>query len=139
MNTTCMSTNPVVSETGSKRILIVDDEIGYLLALKRILQGPAVAVDTAETAEAAKALLQERAYNVVIADVMLTTTLGEEGLEILRHVKKHSPGTRVIILTAYGNSGIFEKALAGGVDLFFEKPLSSQTLIQALKCWGIKC
>jgi DNA-binding NtrC family response regulator len=123
----------------SKRILIVDDEPGFLLALKKIIQGPSVSVDAAETLEAAKALLEERAFTVVIADVELTAHPGGEGFEILRHVKKHKPGTKVIILTAYGNSGIREKALVSGADLFFEKPVSTFVLMQALKCWGIEC
>jgi DNA-binding NtrC family response regulator len=121
------------------RILIVDDEPGFLLALKRILQGPTVSVDTAETVEAAKELLEQRPFTVVIADIMLTTILGEEGFEILRHVKKTKPATKVIILTAYGNSAILEKALTGGADLFFEKPVPTYVLIRALKCWGIQC
>jgi DNA-binding NtrC family response regulator len=140
MNTGYLYANPPVeAEARTKRILIVDDEAGYLLALRKILQGPAVTVDTAETVEAAKALIEEQAYNAVIADVMLTTLFGEEGLEILRHVKNRKPGTKVIIVTAHGNSGILEKALVNGADLFFEKPLSSHILIQVLKSWGIEC
>ncbi len=127
------------SEAGSKRILIVDDETGFLLALKKILQGPKVSVDTAETLEGATAFLSERKYDAVITDIMLTTVQGEEGFQILRYVKEHNPVTKVIILTAYGNSNVLEKAIRNGVDLFFEKPVSSQVLMNALSCWGIQC
>jgi DNA-binding NtrC family response regulator len=131
--------NSYKSEAESKRILIVDDETGFLWALKKILQGPKISVDTAETIEAATALLSERPYDVVITDIMLTTVFGEEGIQILRYVKDHNPVTKVIILTAYGNSSVLEKALLNGVDLFFEKPVSSQVLMNALSCWGIQC
>jgi two-component system response regulator (stage 0 sporulation protein F) len=139
MDMTQFLINSCKSEVGLKRILIVDDETGFLLALKKILQGPKVAVDTAETVETATALLSERKYDAVITDIMLTTILGQEGFEILRYVKDHNPGTKVIILTAYGNSNVLEKAIHNGADLFFEKPVSSQVLMNALSCWGIQC
>ncbi|HAK61399.1 MAG TPA: hypothetical protein DCO77_13650 [Nitrospiraceae bacterium] len=125
--------------TGKKRILIVDDEAGFLLALKRILQGPELVVDTAETIETAMALLNENAYQVVIADVMLTIMLREEGLEILEYVKEHMPGTKVIILTGYGNQDLMKKAGTLRADLFFEKPVPPHILQNTLKCWGVAC
>ena len=139
-----MNTAPIQIESYecaevAKRILIVDDERVFLLALKRILHGPKVSVDTAETVEAAITLLLERKYDAVITDMMLTTPLGEEGLEILKYVKDHNPDTKVIILTAYGNSKILQKAVRIGVDLFFEKPVSSHVLMRALSSWGFQC
>ncbi len=139
MNMTQLPMKPFKAEAESKRILVVDDEKGFLLALKKILQGPNVSVDTAETVETATALLSKRPYDVVITDIMLTTVLGEEGFQILRYVKDRNPVTKVIILTAYGNSIVQEKALLDGVDLFFEKPVSSKVLMNALSGWGIQC
>ncbi len=139
MNMTQLPMKLSKAEVESKRILVVDDEKGFLLALKKILQGPKVSVDTAETVETATALISKRPYDVVITDIMLTTVLGEEGFQILRYVKDHNPVTKVIILTAYGNSIVQEKALLNGVDLFFEKPVSSKVLMNALSGWGIQC
>jgi len=139
MNAVRLLTGPFSSNVDLKRILVVDDETGFLLALKKILEGPAVSVDTAETVEAAMALLAEREYHVVIADVMLATILHEEGFEILRYVKGNKPGTKVIIVTGFGNSDILKKAVRMGADMFFEKPVSSRILMNALQCWGIDC
>jgi len=139
MNITPFLINSCKREAGLKKILIVDDETGFLLALKKILHRPNVWVDTAETVEDAATLLSERKYDAVITDMRLTTIFGEEGLEILRYAKVHNPATKVIILTAYGNSNVQEKALRSGVDLFFEKPVSSDVLMRALSCWGFQC
>ena len=125
--------------TDKKRILIVDDEVAFLLAIKKILQGPDLFVDTAETIEDALALLREQQYSVVIADVMLTMVLREEGLEILQYVKEHAPETKVIILTGYGKPSIMKKASSLGADLFFEKPVPPHVLQITLRCWGILC
>jgi DNA-binding NtrC family response regulator len=119
------------------RVLIVDDEIAALLAFKRILQSADVLVDTAETMEDAITLLNEHRYKVVIADIRLTLATSEEGFEILKHVKKYTPATKVIIVTGYEGSKIIEKANNLGADLFFEKPLPPHILQNRLKCWGI--
>lgn len=122
-----------------KRILIVDDETGFLLALRKILQSAKVLVDTAETLEAAMELLGRHAYSVVIADVRLTVAFREEGLELLHHIKSRAPHIRVIILTAYGHADVMKKALALGADLFIEKPVPPRVLQEALQGYGVEC
>jgi DNA-binding NtrC family response regulator len=122
-----------------KRILIVDDETGFLMALRKILQSAEVMVDTAETFDAAMELLGRRSYSVVIADIRLTVAFREEGFEILHHVKTSDPRTRVIILTAYGQADMKKKALALGADLFIEKPAPPRVLQEALKSYGVEC
>lgn len=122
-----------------QRILIVDDEAAFLLAMKRILQSNTVQIDTAQTIEQAMALLEMTSYHVVIADVRLTLVLREEGLEVLQHVKLHAPSTKVIILTGYGSASVMERACTLGADMFFEKPLQTQLLKNTLRCWGVAC
>jgi two-component system nitrogen regulation response regulator NtrX len=128
-----------VSSMDKKRILIVDDEAGYLLALRKILQSPEVHIDTAETFEDAMAFLQTQTYQVVIADIRLTMILREEGLDILRFVKKERPESRIIMISGYGNESVLAKMRSLGADLFFEKPISSDILKHTLRSWGIAC
>jgi DNA-binding NtrC family response regulator len=123
----------------NKKILIVDDEAGFLLALKKILRSPEIHIDIAATFEDAMALLGEQIYDVVITDVRLTIVLREEGFEILTYVKEHSPATKVIIITGYGRPNIVKQAGILGADLFFEKPFSPSILKNTLRCWGIEC
>lgn len=121
------------------KILIVDDEAGYLLALKKILRGPGIQIDIAATFEDAMASLAEQIYDVVITDIRLTMVLREEGFEILKYVKAHLPAAKVIIITGYGRPEIVKQASTMGADLFFEKPVSSSILKNTLRCWGIAC
>lgn len=116
-----------------QRILIVDDEIAILLAFKKILQSPDIEVDTAETIDEAEALLKDNSYNVAIVDLRLTGVDGEEGLKIIKHIKEFYSQTEVILVTGYGNSIIMEKAQARGAAFYFEKPVSSEVLKDALK------
>lgn len=122
---------------GKKRILIIDDETGFLLALRKILQSPEVHIDTAETFEDAMALLQVQTYQVVVADIRLTMILREEGLTILKYVKKERPESKIIMISGYVNDSVLEKVRSLGADLFFVKPISSDILKDTLRCWGI--
>jgi len=120
-----------------QRILIVDDEKAILLAFKKLLQSPNIEVDTAETIENAENLLKENTYNVAIVDLRLTGVDGDEGLKIIKHIKEFYSQTEVILVTGYGSSIVMEKAHARGAAFYFEKPVSSEILKNALKSLNI--
>lgn len=122
-----------------KKILVVDDQAAYLLALKKILQRAWLRIDIAVTMEDALTLLGETVYDVVITDLKLGAAPGEDGISILKQVKEWSPSTRVIMITAYGHQDMIRKAFALGVDCFYEKPLSSEILKETLLGWGVEC
>jgi DNA-binding NtrC family response regulator len=123
----------------SKRILIVDDEVVILLAFQQLLAVDGRQIDTAETIEEAERLLDKNHYDVVIADLRLTGILGEEGLEILQYVREKSPGTRMILVTGYGSPEIKEKAYELGAAFYFEKPVSTVVLKDALQRLEKEC
>ncbi len=120
-----------------KHIMVIDDEATILMAFKKLLQCPEVEVDTAETMEDALAMLNKKFYDAVIADLRLTGFSGEEGLEIIRYIKTHSSETHVILITAYGNQDIMKKAHNLGAAFYFEKPVSTNIIKNALKILGV--
>ena len=115
-----------------KNILIVDDEIGILIAYKKLLTNEDTEVQIANTLEQAEELLKINKYDAVIADLRLTGILGKEGLDLIRYVKEHSPETKCILITAYGSPEIEKEAYNSGASFYFEKPLSPNKLINAL-------
>jgi len=62
---------------------------------------------------------------------------GKEGLDILRYVKEHNPQTKVILITGYGSPELGKKAITLGADFYFEKPVSTFILRDALRNLGI--
>lgn len=121
----------------ARNILLVDDEVAFLHPMKRMLDGQAVTVDTAETFERAMTLLQTKRYDAVISDVRLGGALSREGLLILDHVRTWCGGTKVIIMTGYGTSGVEREALRLQADHYCEKPVSFRMLSDVLTRLGV--
>jgi DNA-binding response OmpR family regulator len=104
------------------RLLVVEDEATVQAALKKYFTAAGFEVRCACELEEAEALLVTDIYDVVIADLRLSWSYAAEGLEILRFVRRHSRGTRVIILSAYASAELQHSARALGADAFFQKP-----------------
>ena len=123
----------------TKRILLVDDESSILFAYNKVLQCPDVLIDTAESREEAIRLLNENKYQAVILDLSLHGSTGEEGFELISFIKEkhHNPNPAIIMITAYGNPEIKDKACKLGADYYFEKPVSTNTIRDALESAGI--
>jgi DNA-binding response OmpR family regulator len=106
----------------TKRLLIVDNEETILFALQRYFTRVGFIVDCARELEEAEALATHTPYDLVIADLALTTIGSTEGLEIIRYLRNARSSARVIMLTAHGSPGIKREAYRRGVDVFLDKP-----------------
>jgi CheY-like chemotaxis protein len=79
------------------RILIVDDEKAIRMMLFDFLEDY-YTVETAETGEAALALLQNGAFDLVISDINMP---GMSGPQLLAQVKTRYPAIKTALITAY--------------------------------------
>jgi DNA-binding NtrC family response regulator len=120
-----------------RKVLLVDDEVAFLLPMKKMLGGSRLQVDTAETFEQAVGLLNAGSYDAVIADVRLGGALSREGLAILDLVRTRGMDTRVIIMTGFGGPDVMKDAYQLRADCYFEKPVSFRTLSEALGRLGV--
>lgn len=111
---------------GRPRLLLVEDEEQTLLAMQRYFTTQGFDVDCAQDLEEALASIDAAGYALVITDLRLTGTHGVEGLEIVSHVRRRRPETKVLILTAYGTPEVETEARRRGADEFLYKsgPLS---------------
>lgn len=107
-----------------ERILIVDDEELIVLAMRKYFEGLGYSVDSAYELEEAQALLANRQYDLVIADLRLTGIGGVEGLQIVSDIHQRCADTRVILLSAYGTPEIERESYNRGADAFLHKPKS---------------
>jgi len=126
--------DPMMSITHPQyRMLVVEDESTALAALKKYFSKQGYRVEYARELEEAEAMIITAKYDVVIADLRLSWSYAVEGLEILRFVRHHSRGTKVVILTAYGTPEIQRSARALGAEAFLQKPTPLPEIADAVK------
>jgi DNA-binding NtrC family response regulator len=103
-----------------KRILIVDDEETLTFSLyQAFIKSPAnIEVITAASGEEAARNLAAAKFDLVLTDIRMP---GMDGLELLTQIKKKYPGTRVIVMTAYGSLEKKEESIQKGADYYLEK------------------
>ena len=120
-----------------KRILVVDDEPSILLSLSHLLSNDGAVVITCSRIEEAEEALDRYQFDLVIADIRLSGVYGIEGLELLSYVKKVSPDTKVIVMTAYGSEDLQVSAYKRGAYHYFEKPVDMGELVRKVEDLGI--
>jgi len=125
----------------SRRILVVDDEESILFAIERYFTRHDYQVDCARELEEAEALLTNRTYAVVIADLRLTGINGVEGLQLISYVRAICSETRVVLLTGFGSPEIEAEAYRRGVHAFLHKPIALRDLEETIETlfaveWG---
>ena len=120
-----------------KKILIVDDEENILLLLRKDLKTNNVEVITTTKIEEAEYALKNTFFDLVITDIRLNGVLGRDGLDLLEYIQEKSPGTEVIIMTAYGSKEIEREAYEKGAYFYFEKPIDIKVLNDHLRRLGI--
>jgi len=120
-----------------KKILLVDDEATIRLVFSHILSNENTAVIACKNLREAKEALLRHSFDLVISDIRLSGINGIEGLELLSYIKKETPGTEVIIMTAYGSEETREDAYRRGAFHFYEKPLDINHLVSKIQALGI--
>ena len=114
----------------TKPILIVDDEPSMRMALSESLVSCGYTVDTATDGQDALRKLSQNEFRLVITDMRMPK-LG--GMEVLKNVKRSSPETRVIVITAYGTVNTAVEAMKEGASEFIMKPFSLDDLEGVVK------
>src|SRR5262245_37616289 len=115
------------------RLLIVEDELSIVFALREFFASAGFVVDCAMTVGECEQLLAENDYAVLITDVHLTPNRRKEGLHLVRRAHEQRPGVRAIVLTAYGSPDLEEEARQCGADAFFAKPMALPVLASTVE------
>jgi DNA-binding NtrC family response regulator len=99
-------------------LLIVDDEPSARTTLALLLRKRGHRVVEADGLTATSKRLGEEVFDLVVTDLRMPDG---DGLEVLRAVKAHAPGTEVILLTAYAGWRSAKEAIRLGALDYFEK------------------
>lgn len=116
----------------NQSILVVDDEPGIRLYLKRLLGNDGFVVRTAADGDEALASIAAEPPDLVILDVMVG---GRDGYEICETIRQNakSAAIKVVMLSAKSRAIEIEKGMAMGADAYLTKPFSMDELRETVR------
>ncbi len=107
------------------KVLIVDDEKLMRVSLEDKLIKEGYSVSSLSNAVEGVKLLQSTNFDAIITDLRLPRM---DGIDFLREIKKASPDTVVVIMTAYGSIENAVTAMKEGAYDYVTKPFSLEEL-----------
>ena len=110
-------------------ILVVDDDEGIRLLVKKYLNENKYLITTAKSAESASEKIKIIRFDLIILDIMMP---GKNGLEFIQD-HKHNLETPVMLLTAKGQANERVEGLEVGADDYLPKPFEPKELILRIK------
>ncbi|MEG2204652.1 MAG: sigma 54-interacting transcriptional regulator, partial [Oscillospiraceae bacterium] len=113
----------------SAKILVADDEAPIRQILQIELAQKGYEVLLACDAPEAVALCRKHTVDAAILDVRMP---GPDGFYALREIRRSSPDTAVIMITAFGTIDGAVDAMKTGADEYITKPFDSQELLAKL-------
>ena len=113
------------------KILLVDDEAGLRQSIRVFIE-PRFDCDILEAANGQEALDKVASYHpdIIFLDIKMP---GVSGLDIIQNIKKLSPASRIVIVSAWTSSEVMNKAIVMGAEDYISKPLSLTVFGDKLK------
>ena len=104
-------------------VLIVDDDASVITSLALLLKQAGYQSQMATTPARAIEELKTDNIDLVLQDMNFSRqTTGEEGLALLRQIKKLHPGLPVILMTAWASIALAVQGIKSGASDFITKP-----------------
>jgi DNA-binding response OmpR family regulator len=112
------------------RILVVDDDIELRETVTEVLSGEGFDVSTVGDAEKALDLLDDPGFDLVLLDLIMP---GMGGMTAVPLLKKRSPKTRIIMISAFSTVSNAVEAMRLGADDYITKPFKIEELLTAVR------
>jgi CheY-like chemotaxis protein len=109
-------------------IIVVEDDPVMSVVLQRHLRKLAPRYEVVHVTDAAATLAQlgQRSVPLVITDYHLLASI--DGLKLTAAIRRRSPETRVVLITAYATPEIEQAAAVQGVEFYLPKPFLLEDL-----------
>jgi two-component system response regulator AtoC len=111
-------------------ILVVDDEALTLRTISRALRDEGFEVFLADTGEQALEIFTRERPNLCMLDVVLP---GIDGIEVLRQIKRQSPATIVVMMSAYHMIDRAVEAMKLGAHDYLSKPFHLADMVNTIR------
>jgi DNA-binding NtrC family response regulator len=116
-------------------VLIVEDDKYMNETLKEVLESEGLSVESSLGAIDAlnKLVHYSKKYDLLILDYNLQHLNDVSGIDVFEVARKMNPKVIAIMISAYNNREIKEKAYSKGIRKFIEKPFMIKDLIENIK------
>ena len=115
------------------RILIADDERGFVETLKERICNIGVDIDVAYDGAEAIRLLKSNGYDAVFIDHNMPEMTG---LEVIKYIRSNGITSKVAMITAYEEmDGFLAKHV--GADEYLTKPVKLEDVERLVKLWYV--
>ena len=113
------------------RILIIDDDADVLTAMRLLLKPLVSEVVTEKNPSNINFQIESKKFDVIILDMNFNGLIntGNEGIFWLNKIKKASPETSVILMTAFADIDLAIRGLKEGASDFLVKPWKNQKVV----------
>jgi len=111
------------------RLLIVDDDEPFRLALRNAFTRRGYDVTLAGSAEEARATIEQAPPEYAVVDLRMP---GPSGLEVVRSLRALPNPPQVVVLTGYGTIGTAVEAIRLGAINYLNKPADADEVEAAL-------
>lgn len=117
------------------RILLADDQLSVLKALRLLLKGEGYTIETAASAALVLEALGRLDFDVVLMDLnyLRGNTSGQEGLDLLSQIQQIDSTLPVVVMTAWGSVELAVEAMRRGARDFVTKPWKNERLLAVLR------
>ena len=109
------------------RVLLVDDELGFLDVLAKRMGKRGYAVTTAGSGAESIRVLRDHDFDVAVLDLKLEDM---DGIEVLQIMKKMVPELPVIMLTGHGSEQAAREGVESGAFDYLLKPCDLDDLLE---------
>jgi DNA-binding NtrC family response regulator len=116
------------------RILVIDDDADVLTAMRLLLKPLVKEIVTEKDPANINLQMESQKFHVIILDMNFKglVNTGNEGIFWLNKIKKASPATSVILMTAYADIDLAIRGLKEGASDFLVKPWKNEKVISII-------
>jgi DNA-binding NtrC family response regulator len=125
----------VSTPSRSSRVLVADDQIDIVEALRLLLERQGFEVDTASASEQVLAAIEGDDFDAVLLDLNYArdTTSGTEGMDLIARLRAADETLPIIVMTAWGSVEGAVEAIRRGARDYVQKPWDNARLVATLR------
>jgi two-component system response regulator HydG len=130
-----VATHQLYMSLKTASVLIIDDDVDVLTAVRLLLKGEVKEVVTEKNPENIRSILAQQSFDVILLDMNYNSSIntGNEGFYWLNKIKSWGSQAAVIMITAYGDIDLAIRSLKEGAFDFMVKPWHNEKLLNTIQ------